>query len=124
MQGHDAKTPCNTAAERSVDGVCLGATEENAQGGHESLNFNAKRCHTEGQVTLTPSPNRIIKKAEALAAKDDVQSLEFVTRLIAGVNTLLQQKQDQEDQDNDEDQDCKHSPEDDKESECDSDSTD
>ena len=92
MQGYDAKTPCNTAAERAVDVICLGATEDNAQGGHELLNSNAKRCCTQGQVTLMLAPNRIMKKAEALAAKDGVQSFEFVAHSIKGVNALLQQK--------------------------------
>ena len=46
VQGHDAKTPCNTTAERAVDGICLGATKHNTQGGHESSKLNAKRCHT------------------------------------------------------------------------------
>jgi len=44
----------------------------------------------------------IVKKAEALAAKDGPQSFKFIAHLIAGVNTLLQQKQDQEDQDDNE----------------------
>ena len=46
VQGYDAKTPCNTVAERAVDGIHLGATEDDTQGGHESLNLKAKRCHT------------------------------------------------------------------------------
>ena len=83
VQGCDAKTPHATAAERAVDGINLGTTEDNAQGGHESLNLNAKRCYTQGQVTLMPAPDRTIKKAEALAAADGVQSLERITRLIA-----------------------------------------
>ena len=62
MQGYDAKTPHNTAAERAVDVICLGATEDNAQGGHESLNLNTKRCHTLGQVALTPAPDRTTKR--------------------------------------------------------------
>ena len=112
VQDHDAKTPCNTVAERAADSVCLGTTEDDAQGGHESSNLNTKRCHTQGQVTLTPAPNGIMKKAEPLAATDDMQSLEFVTHLITGVNSLLQQKQDQEDQDEDDnkDQDYKCNP--------------
>ena len=35
-----------TAVERAVDSACLGATEDNTQGGHESLNLNTKRCCT------------------------------------------------------------------------------
>ena len=46
VQGYDAKTPCNTAAERAIDSIYLGATEDNTQGGHESLNLNTKRCCT------------------------------------------------------------------------------
>jgi len=46
VQGYDAKTPCNTVAERAVDGIHLGTTEDDAQGGHELLNLNAKRCYT------------------------------------------------------------------------------
>ena len=107
-----------------VDGAHLDATEDNAQGGHKPLNLNTKRCHTQGQVTLTKAPNQITKKAESLATADGMQSLKSVTHLIAGVNTLLQQKQDQEDQDDDKDQDCKHSPDDNEELECDSDSDD
>ena len=88
MQGYDTKTPCNTVAERAVDSIHLGATEDNAQGGHESSNSNAKRCCTQGQVALTQAPNGITKKAEALAAKDGMQSLKFATCLIVGVNGL------------------------------------
>jgi len=75
-------------------------------------------------VTLMPAPDRIVKKAEALAATDSGQSLKFVTHLIAGVNSSSQQKQDQEDQDDDEDKDHNCSPQDDKELECNSDSDD
>ena len=96
VQGYDAKTPHNTVAERAVDSIHFGATEDDAQGGHESLSLNAKRCHTQGQVTLTPAPNETIKKAKALAAKDGMQSLKFVTCLITGMNALLQQQKDQE----------------------------
>ena len=71
-----------------------------------------------------PSPNRIIKKVEALVATDGMQSLKFVTRSIAGVNALSQQKQDQEDQDNNKDQDNKHSPDNNEELEWKSDSDD
>ena len=45
VQGYDAKTPHNTAANRAVDSIYLGATEDNTQGGHESLNLNIKRCY-------------------------------------------------------------------------------
>ena len=124
MQGYGAKTPHNTAAERAVDSICLGTTEDNAQGGHELSNLNAKRCHTQGQVTLMPAPNGIAKKAEALAAKDGMQRLEFIAHLIPGVNSLLQQKQDQEDQDNNKDKDCDCSLQDDEKLERDSDSDD
>jgi len=90
LQGHAAKMPCNAAAKREIDGICLGTVEDNTLGGHESLNLNTKRCHTQGQVTLTLAPNEVAKKAEALAAKDGMQRLKFVAWLIAGVNTLSQ----------------------------------
>ena len=69
MQGHDAKTPHNTVAERAVDSVHLSATEDNAQGGHELLSLNAKSCHTQGQVTLMPAPDRITKKGRSLSSQ-------------------------------------------------------
>ena len=31
VQGYDAKTPHNTVAERAVDSVCLGATDDNRE---------------------------------------------------------------------------------------------
>ena len=52
---------------------------------------------------MTPAPDGTAKKSEALAAKDGMQSLKFVTHLIAGVKNLSQQNQDQEDQDGDKD---------------------
>jgi len=118
VQGYDAKTPCNTASERAVDSICLGATADDAQGGNELLNLNAKRHCTQGQVIFAPAPDGMIKKAEALTTKDGIQSLKFIAHLIAGVNSLLQQKQDQEDQDDNKDQDYEHSPEDDEDLDC------
>jgi len=73
---------------------------------------------------LMPAADRIVKKAEPLAATDSVQSLKSVTHLTPGVNSSSQQQQDQEDQDDDEDKDHNCGPQDDKELECNSDSDD
>ena len=81
------------------------------QGGHNILNVATKKIITRRKVTEIPTPNHIIKLVEAIAKKDGVKSLKFVTSSIAGVEQTINTETD----DNEEDDDYYYEPENDEE---------
>ena len=71
------------------------------QGGHKVLNLATKKIITRRKVTEIPTPNHIIKLVEALAQKDEVKSLKFVTSSIAGVEKTINTETDDDEEDDD-----------------------
>ena len=99
LQAHHEPSPTNTNESTTIDAIYLQPVEDNMQGGHKVLNLATKKIITRRKVTEIPTPNHIVQLVEALAKKDGIKSLKFVTSSIAGVEQTINTEIDDDEED-------------------------